>query len=175
LGSVYRFAYDAAHKKRSGEDTATAACLINRSTGAGDLHGHRFAVLELRMNFEITIENTGERYRCSSERNLLVAMEQLGRRGIPVGCRNGGCGVCKVHIVSGDYTTRVMSRAHISEEDEAGRIVLACRAFPRSDIRLRALDKMAVCIEKSFERSPQGIATAWPAATAFAGSGTTAL
>ena len=105
------------------------------------------------MKFSITIGNTGESYACAADRNLLAAMEQLGRRGIPVGCRNGGCGVCKIKITSGEYTTRVMSRAHISEEDEANGIVLACRAFPRSDLHLQAIDKMAVCIEKSFERS----------------------
>ncbi len=120
------------------------------------------------MNVEITIENTGERYRCSHERNLLVAMEQLGRRGIPVGCRNGGCGICKIQILTGDYTTRVMSRAHISEADEANGIVLACRTFPRSDITLRALDRMAVCIEKHVERSPQHVTPVWPASAELA-------
>ncbi len=105
------------------------------------------------MKYGVVIENTGERYSCADDRNLLLAMEQLGRRGIPVGCRNGGCGVCKVQIVAGDCKTRVMSRAHVSEEEEGAGIVLACRAFPRSDITLRALDKMAACIEKSFARS----------------------
>ena len=105
------------------------------------------------MKHFVDIENTGERYQCADDRNLLAAMEQLGRRGIPVGCRNGGCGVCKVKISSGEYTTRVMSRAHVSEVEEASGIVLACRAFPRSDLTLQALDKMASCIEKSFERS----------------------
>lgn len=115
------------------------------------------------MKFGITIENTGERYLCAAERNLLAAMEQLGRRGIPVGCRNGGCGVCKVQITQGGYSTRVMSRAHVSAEEEAAGVVLACRAFPQSDITLRALDKMAVCLEKSLERSP---ACARPGTTA---------
>ena len=105
------------------------------------------------MKYTVAIENTGEHYQCASDRNLLSAMEQLGRRGIPVGCRNGGCGVCKVKVTSGDYTTRVMSRAHVSEAEEAAGIVLACRAFPGSDLSLQALDKMAACIEKSFARS----------------------
>ena len=119
------------------------------------------------MKYSVSIDNTGETYQCADDRNLLEAMEQLGRRGIPVGCRNGGCGVCKVQIVDGDYTTRVMSRAHVSADEQARGVVLACRAFPRSDIALRALDKMAVCIEKSFERSRL-------AATAAAHPGNTA-
>lgn len=114
------------------------------------------------MKHSIAIENTGERYACAPERNLLAAMEQLGRRGIPVGCRNGGCGVCKVKILDGDFATRVMSRAHVSPDEEAAGIVLACRAFPRSDLSLQALDKMAACIEKSFERSRQQAFAAIP-------------
>ena len=105
------------------------------------------------MKHTVVIENTGERYQCAPDRNLLIAMEQLGRRGIPVGCRNGGCGVCKVKVIAGDISTRVMSRAHVSADEEAAGIVLACRAFPRSDLKLLALDKMAACIEKSLERS----------------------
>ena len=117
------------------------------------------------MKHAVLIENTGERYQCAPDSNLLVAMEQLGRRGIPVGCRNGGCGVCKVKIVSGDIRTRVMSRAHVSAEEEAAGIVLACRAFPRSDLRLLALDKMAACIEKSLERSRSSTSAAPTRAT----------
>ena len=104
------------------------------------------------MKHSVDIENTGERYQCADDRNLLAAMEQLGRRGIPVGCVNGGCGVCKVKISSGEYTTRVMSRAHVTQEEEAAGVVLACRAMPQSDLSLLALDKMAICVERSFNK-----------------------
>ncbi|PQJ25025.1 ferredoxin, partial [Limnobacter sp. SAORIC-690] len=40
----------------------------------------------------VAIQNTKEEYTCSSEDNLLKGMEQLNRKGIPVGCRGGGCG-----------------------------------------------------------------------------------
>ncbi|MDE3009354.1 MAG: 2Fe-2S iron-sulfur cluster binding domain-containing protein [Pseudomonadota bacterium] len=74
-------------------------------------------------------------------------MENLGRRNIPVGCREGGCGVCKIEILEGRWHARVMSRAHVSEEDEAQGRVLACCVWPDSDLRLRVLGKMvkAVC------------------------------
>jgi ferredoxin len=65
-----------------------------------------------------------------------VLHEMLLRPGhdIPVGCRGGGCGVCRVQVVSGEYLTRRMSRAHISEADEAVGIVLACRLIPLTDV-----------------------------------------
>lgn len=93
--------------------------------------------------FNVLIEETGETFRCSPNESLLVGMERLGKKGIPVGCRGGGCGVCKVEITSGDYVKRVMSREYVSVEDEAAGRVLACRVKPASDITLRVLGKMA--------------------------------
>jgi ferredoxin len=61
-------------------------------------------------------------------------MMRAADRSIPVGCRGGGCGVCRVRVVSGDYTTMRMSRAHVTEADEEAGIALACRLLPSSDI-----------------------------------------
>jgi ferredoxin len=100
--------------------------------------------------FNVTIEDTGDIYRCSERETLLEGMERLGKRGIPVGCRGGGCGVCKVEIVSGTYRKKVMSREHVSVEDEAAGRILACRAWPESDIVLRVIGLMKknVCREE---------------------------
>lgn len=89
--------------------------------------------------YTIEISNTGERYRCSDSDNVLRGMDALGRSGIPVGCRNGGCGVCRIEVLDGSYTSRVMSREHVSAEDEQQQRVLACRITPTSDLRLRVL------------------------------------
>lgn len=98
-------------------------------------------------NHTVHIENDGSSYRCTEARTLLDGMESLGRKGIPVGCRGGGCGVCKVQIVSGSYTKRVMSRAHVSAEEEASGCVLACRVKPTSDVSLQVIGKLkkSVC------------------------------
>ena len=70
-------------------------------------------------------------------------MEKLGRRGIPVGCRNGGCGVCKVLVLDGSCERRVMSRAHVGLDEEAQGYALACRITPTSDLSVRVIGKMA--------------------------------
>ena len=100
-------------------------------------------------DYGVLIEDTGEEYRCPADRDLLRSMERLGRKGIPAGCRGGGCGVCKVHIVSGSVKSKKMSRAHVSVEDQASGYVLACRSYPQSDVRLAVVGKMrkAVCRE----------------------------
>ncbi|MGB1649376.1 MAG: 2Fe-2S iron-sulfur cluster binding domain-containing protein, partial [Cycloclasticus sp.] len=78
-------------------------------------------------------------YPCAETKHLLAGMIQLGKKGIPVGCRSGGCGVCKVQVLSGDYTSKKMSRDHVTEEEEGRGIVLACRVFPQSDITLSVI------------------------------------
>ena len=92
--------------------------------------------------FVICIEDTGEQYACADSRSVLEGMEALGKKGIPVGCRSGGCGVCKVQVTEGHYSKRVMSREHISEQDEAGGCVLSCRVTPTSDLRIRVIGPM---------------------------------
>lgn len=93
-------------------------------------------------HFTVTIEDTGETYRCSDRQSLLVGMEALGKKGIPVGCRSGGCGVCKVEVIAGEYQKRVMSREHVSAEEEAQGLLLACRVMPASDVTLKVVGKM---------------------------------
>ena len=90
----------------------------------------------------ITLDETGESYRCASFRSVLEGMETLGRKGIPVGCRNGGCGVCKIRVIEGDYTRRVMSREHVSVTEEDAGHALSCRILPTSDLRIAVLGKM---------------------------------
>ena len=87
----------------------------------------------------IHLDDTGESFLCDESRPVLLAMEALGRTGIPVGCRGGGCGVCKVQVLSGRYVARVMSRAHVSAAEEAAGCVLACRIRPVTDLRLRKI------------------------------------
>ena len=71
----------------------------------------------MTQKFSVLIEDSGETVLCETRDNVLRAMEALGRRGIPVGCRGGGCGVCKVQVLDGVYHTRKMSRACIVNAD----------------------------------------------------------
>jgi ferredoxin len=91
---------------------------------------------------QVFIENCASTYPCAPSQTVLRGMENLGRRNIPVGCREGGCGVCKVEILEGRWRARKMSRDHVSQQDEAEGRVLACCIWPESDLRLRVLGKM---------------------------------
>ena len=94
------------------------------------------------MPYTVTIEERGESFACQDDLNVLAAMERSLCRSIPVGCRNGGCGACKVRITSGAYETRKMNRAVVSLEEEQAGCVLACKVFARGDLRLQVLGRV---------------------------------
>ena len=90
----------------------------------------------------VTIHNSGEVFRCAEDMHVLAAMEQACCHGIPVGCRNGGCGACKVQVTTGSFHTRKMNRAVVSAAEEGEGCVLACKLYPQGDITVKALGRV---------------------------------
>nr|AAC13786.1 chloroplast-type ferredoxin [Ralstonia pickettii] len=79
----------------------------------------------------------------------LTGMLRLGRKGIPVGCVNGGCGVCKVRVLDG--STRLGRRQPCPRQRRrrSAGLTLACREAPLTAVRLAVLGKF----EKPFSRA----------------------
>lgn len=90
----------------------------------------------------VTIVDTGEVFACGGGESVLHGLARTGKRGIPVGCRGGGCGVCKVEVVAGHYDKQLMSRAHVSAQDELDGRVLACRITPRDDLAVKVIGRL---------------------------------
>jgi ferredoxin len=112
--------------------------------------------------FQITLEGHGVASAYEGER-ALVALERaqgfgqlknLPRR-LPVGCRRGGCGICRVRVLVGEYRSDLMSRSHVSAEDEAAGRVLACCIYPLSDLSLRP--ETPVVVKAKGERALQPV------------------
>lgn len=64
----------------------------------------------------------------------------LCRRGYSYrfGCRRGGCGVCKVHLVSGEVEyPKVVAKTVLSQTDRDEGVCLSCRAVPLTDVVIR--------------------------------------
>lgn len=91
----------------------------------------------------IEIVNGGESFACAAGLDVLRGMECLGRKGIPVGCRGGGCGVCKVRVMDGPYRTEAMSRACVTLDEESKGYALSCKMFAQGDLRLQVVGKMS--------------------------------
>lgn len=88
---------------------------------------------------QIRLINSDEQFHCYTGNSLLEGMQRLARKGIPVGCRGGGCGICRVKVLSGNYSCKKMSREHVSDTDLKDGIGLACRLYPESDLEVTAL------------------------------------
>jgi ferredoxin len=122
-------------RRTSAESLRTAEKLETRCSRDGKMAAKRFT---------LTLEGHGVGYGFAGER-VLVALERaqgMGQlknmsRRLPVGCRRGGCGICRVRVLDGEYHRDPMSRTHVSAEDEAAGLVLSCCIYPLSDLSLQ--------------------------------------
>ncbi len=106
---------------------------------------------DTRPKLSVHVAQTGETFPCASDESLLQGMLRLGRKGIPVGCVNGGCGICKVRILEGQcHPLGPISRAHVSAEEEALGFALACRVAPVTAVRLEVAGKFEKPFRKGF-------------------------
>lgn len=102
------------------------------------------------------------RYPCTETETLLQGMARTGRKGIPVGCLGGGCGVCKVKVNAGSVrSVGPVSRAHVSVEEEAQGICLACRVAPLTNVEVDVLGKL----KKALGQAP-GFSWSWSSGVA---------
>jgi NAD(P)H-flavin reductase/ferredoxin len=73
-------------------------------------------------------------------------LEAALREGIrfPYECRNGGCGHCKCKVLYGPVEQGPHQEMALSEAERAGGMVLACTAYPRSDVEIEYVPKEAL-------------------------------
>lgn len=75
-------------------------------------------------------------FPCTSDQSVLGAMERGGICAIPIGCRRGGCGACRVRVLEGDFSVGKMSSRYVSAGDLSDGIALACCVRPNSNLIL---------------------------------------
>lgn len=105
--------------------------------------------------YRIAVDGDATGFPCRADQNVLEAMRASGRRVLAVGCRNGGCGVCRIHVVEGLCETRRMSAACVTAAQAEVGVALACRLYPRSDMRIvpAPLRPKLACAEPGKERA----------------------
>ena len=87
----------------------------------------------------VTVKDTGVSFTCAEDEAVLAMMFHNGKGPLRYGCCGGGCGICRMKIVSGDwFAFKPMSAAHVSEADKKGGVVLLCCIQPRSDLVITA-------------------------------------
>ena len=75
-------------------------------------------------------------FTCRHGESVLNAMERHNLKPIKVGCRGGGCGICRVKVTQGEYGVGCISRTHVSVEEQAEGYELACRLYPLGDLQI---------------------------------------
>ena len=83
---------------------------------------------------DVTILPEGVRLTTAAEETLLRALSRAGFR-YRVGCKRGGCGICKVQLLLGEVTyERPIATSVLSDDERVEGICLSCRAVPLTNI-----------------------------------------
>ena len=86
------------------------------------------------MSFPITLSSQKQQFAAPAEQSLLDAAEAAGWL-LPHGCRHGGCGICKCHLLAGEVE-HIGDSSALTEEDRAAGVILPCTARARSALTL---------------------------------------
>jgi ferredoxin len=85
---------------------------------------------------EVTILPDGLQVTAGEAETVLAALSRAGLR-YRVGCKRGGCGVCKVQLVLGEVRyERPVAESVLSDDERVEGICLSCRAVPITNIAI---------------------------------------
>jgi ferredoxin len=85
--------------------------------------------------YRITVKDTGKTFDCPDDQAVFVHVIHSHAGVKNHGCCGGGCGICRMQVVSGKWRQfKAMSAAYISEKDLKNGVVLVCCVQPRSDM-----------------------------------------
>ena len=83
---------------------------------------------------EVTILPDGVSVTAGDGETLLRALARVGLR-YRVGCKRGGCGICKVHLKLGEVTyERPIAESVLSDDERVEGLCLSCRAVPITNV-----------------------------------------
>jgi ferredoxin len=82
----------------------------------------------------VTILPDGVEVTAADDETLLRALARAGLR-YRVGCKRGGCGICKVQLVLGEVAyERPIAPQVLSDDERVEGICLSCRAVPLTNV-----------------------------------------
>ena len=83
---------------------------------------------------EVTILPDGIRVVAEADETLLRALARAGLR-YRVGCKRGGCGICKLQLLEGEVRyERPVAESVLSDDERVEGICLSCRAVPLTNV-----------------------------------------
>jgi ferredoxin len=85
---------------------------------------------------EVTILPDGLQVNAAEAETVLKALSRAGLK-YRVGCKRGGCGICKVQLVLGEVRyERPIAESVLSDDERVEGICLSCRAVPITNIAI---------------------------------------
>ena len=85
---------------------------------------------------EVTILPDGLQVNAAEAETVLKALSRAGLK-YRIGCKRGGCGVCKVQLVLGEVRyERPVADSVLSDDERVEGICLSCRAVPITNIAI---------------------------------------
>jgi ferredoxin len=85
----------------------------------------------------ITVQGENVAVECAPGETVLEAMHRTGHA-LRVGCRRGGCAVCKLDVIDGEYEyTRPLADKVLTDDERAAGVCLTCRAVPLTDMTVK--------------------------------------
>jgi len=83
---------------------------------------------------DVTVLPDGIRIPAAAGETVLAALGRAGLR-YRIGCRRGGCGVCKLQLVAGEVRyERPVAESVLSDDEKVQGICLSCRAVPITNV-----------------------------------------
>ncbi|HHY68118.1 MAG TPA: 2Fe-2S iron-sulfur cluster binding domain-containing protein [Alicyclobacillus sp.] len=74
-------------------------------------------------------------FSCTNQQSLLDATRLQGVR-IKYACKVGGCGLCKIKVVEGEYRRGTCSVSGLPYDERLQNYTLACKTYPTSDMKI---------------------------------------
>jgi ferredoxin len=103
--------------------------------------------------YTITLLPMGEVFPCSPGETVLSAILRSGAR-VFFGCTGGGCGVCKMRLISGHLAYGRYSADVLSEAERREGFFLSCQAKPVSDLTIQLTETNKYRKTVTWLRSP---------------------
>ncbi len=85
------------------------------------------------MSYTVSFVPLGDRVVCRGDETVLAAILRSGAK-VMFACRGGGCGTCKMRLISGRVDHGRCSIAVLSDEAKREGAFLSCQARPLSDL-----------------------------------------
>ena len=102
--------------------------------------------------FTITVDGSSTTFPCAAADTLTRAALRAGVP-LPYECNTGGCGSCKVELLSGEIESLRPDSTALSARDRGKRRVLGCQAQPRADCHIKVhVDPAAAPMPRPAER-----------------------